>query len=177
MKPSTTNEPQYYEGIKVRAQPLIINIQPTSNPVTPQPTTTPSNNNNKGHNRRNKPSAQVVVTAASPQSPSFLTVLADNSNSNDSHNPPVSPASPILKAQLSAPPKQRDANATPTSKGDMKSQVTNQRKYFSILFISFLSLAYIYSFNFLPFLTFTWELLTLKALKVDESFLLLSCHI
>jgi AT-rich interactive domain-containing protein 2 len=118
MKPSSANEPQYYEGIKVRAQPLIINIQPASNPVTPPQPTPPS----KGSNRRTKQSAATVVTTPS-QSPS-LTVLADNSNSNDTSNPPVSPASPILKAQLSAPPKQRDATAPPpTSKGDMKSQV------------------------------------------------------
>ncbi|RZC36970.1 AT-rich interactive domain-containing protein 2, partial [Asbolus verrucosus] len=116
MKPSSANEPQYYEGIKVRAQPLIINIQPASNPVSP-PQPTPS----KGHNRRNKQPAPVVVTTPS-QSPS-LTVMADNSNSSDTNNPPVSPASPILKAQLSAPPKQRDATAPPSSKGDMKSQV------------------------------------------------------
>ncbi|XP_064215038.1 AT-rich interactive domain-containing protein 2 isoform X4 [Tribolium castaneum] len=119
MKPSSANEPQYYEGIKVRAQPLIINIQPasTTNPVT----TTPPPQPTKGPNRRNKQSA-----ATSPSQTPTLTVMADNSNSNDTmNNPPVSPASPILKAQLSAPPKQRDATVAspPTSKGDMKSQV------------------------------------------------------
>ena len=119
MKPSSANEPQYYEGIKVRAQPLIINIQPASNPVTPPQPTPPS----KGPNRRTKQPSNVTTTSS--QTASSLTVMADNSNSsNDTNNPPVSPASPILKAQLSAPPKQRDANATPpTSKGDMKSQV------------------------------------------------------
>lgn len=141
MKPSSTNEPQYYEGIKVRAQPLIINIQPAStnnNPVTqPQPTSS------KGSNRRNKQSATTSPT----QTPS-LTVMADNSNSNDTNNPPtpVSPASPILKAQLSAPPKQRDATAPPpTSKGDMKSQVidfsltnettTTKKSFLSLFFL------------------------------------------
>ncbi|XP_044254837.1 AT-rich interactive domain-containing protein 2 isoform X3 [Tribolium madens] len=118
MKPSSANEPQYYEGIKVRAQPLIINIQPAStNPVTPPPQPTST----KGSNRRNK---QTATT--SPSQTPTLTVMADNSNSNDTmNNPPVSPASPILKAQLSAPPKQRDATVAspPTSKGDMKSQV------------------------------------------------------
>lgn len=142
MKPSSANEPQYYEGIKVRAQPLVINIQsPASNPVTPpQPTPTTSS---KGSRRIKQPTTIVsttISTSATHTSPN-LTVLADNSNSNETTNnnsppqpsPSVSPASPILKAQLSAPPKQRDANSaatTPTNcKGDTKSQVNyfNQR--------------------------------------------------
>lgn len=50
-----------------------------------------------------------------------LTVIADSSEV-----PPASPASPILKAQLSAPPKQREGVVTAAvgaSKADVKSQV------------------------------------------------------
>lgn len=108
MKPVNSNEPQYYEGIKLRAQPLVISIQPASTPVQQA----------KGVKRK----AQTVNIAPAPST--ALTVIADNSEV-----PPVSPASPILKAQLSAPPKQRESNAAsvPVSKsgssGDLKSQV------------------------------------------------------
>lgn len=111
MKPANPTDRQYYEGIKVRAQPLIISIQSSSNPKTNTPT--------KGQQVRRKSNQSVVV---SPIKSPALTVVADN-NATDST--PISPASPILKAQLSAPPKQnRESVVTPiSSKGDMKSQV------------------------------------------------------
>lgn len=112
MKPANPTDRQYYEGIKVRAQPLLINIQSSSNPKTNTPPI-------KGQQVRRKSNQSVVVSPA--KSPA-LTVVADN-NATDST--PISPASPILKAQLSAPPKQnRESVVTPiSSKGDMKSQV------------------------------------------------------
>ncbi|KAJ8964238.1 hypothetical protein NQ314_005037, partial [Rhamnusium bicolor] len=116
MKPTNPNDPQYYEGIKVRAQPLIISIQSTSIPKT--------NSSTKGQQVRRKSNQTVVVT---PTKSPALTVVADN-NATDST--PISPASPILKAQLSAPPKQRESVVTPiTSKGDMKSQLNEVNEY------------------------------------------------
>ncbi|XP_018568229.1 AT-rich interactive domain-containing protein 2 isoform X2 [Anoplophora glabripennis] len=114
MKPANPTDRQYYEGIKVRAQPLIISIQSSSNPKT---NTTPPT---KGQQVRRKSNQSLVV---SPVKSPALTVVADNNAATDST--PISPASPILKAQLSAPPKQsRETVVTPiSSKGDTKSQV------------------------------------------------------
>lgn len=99
-KPTNANETQYYDGIKVRAQPLAINVQTTTNPTVVQ--TTPIKSRRKGQ----------VVTA--PATIPTISVVADVTET-----PPISPASPILKAQLSAPPKQRET----VNKGDVKSQV------------------------------------------------------
>lgn len=91
----------------MRALPLIISVQSVSNP---QPSQTPV----KGGIRR-KGQSVAVVPVSSPS----MTLVTDNSDSC-----PVSPASPILKAQLSAPSKTREPNVvTPASKGDTKSQV------------------------------------------------------
>lgn len=100
MKPANPNDPQYYDGIKVRAQPLVINVQSTSSTPTVQAPV-------KTVRRK----GQVVsVPAATPT----ISVVADITET-----PPASPASPILKAQLSAPPKQREN----VNKGEVKSQV------------------------------------------------------
>ncbi|KAJ8953066.1 hypothetical protein NQ318_013408 [Aromia moschata] len=120
MKPANPTDPQYYEGIKVRAQPLIISIQQPSNPKANTTTST------KGQQARRKSNQTVVVSPVKP--PTALTVVADNTATDGAT--PISPASPILKAQLSAPPKQRETVVTPiTSKGDMKSQVLIDRRY------------------------------------------------
>lgn len=119
VKPSNPNDPQYYEGIKVREKPLIINIQ------TPQvPKTTTNTTTTKGQQARRKSLQSVVVSPAKSPSPSStaLSIVADFEST------PMSPASPILKAQLSAPPKQRETVVTPTpttviTKADPKSQV------------------------------------------------------
>lgn len=121
MKPSNPNDPQYYEGIKVRDIPLIINIQ-----TTPVPKTTTNTTATKGQQARRKSIQSVVVSPAkSPPCSTALSVVAD---SNATEGTAMSPASPILKAQLSAPPKQRETvvTSTPTTviiKGDAKSQV------------------------------------------------------
>lgn len=122
VKPSNPNDPQYYEGIKVREKPLIINIQ-----TPPVPKTTTNTTTTKGQQARRKSIQSVVVSPAKSPSPSStaLSVVAD---SNATDGTPMSPASPILKAQLSAPPKQRETVVTPTpttviTKGDAKSQV------------------------------------------------------
>lgn len=121
VKPSNPNDPQYYEGIKVREKPLIINIQ------TPPVPKTSTNTTIKGQQARRKSVQSVVVTPAkSPTTSSAtLSVVAD---SHATEGTPMSPASPILKAQLSAPPKQRESVVTPTpttviTKSDPKSQV------------------------------------------------------
>lgn len=115
LKSNNTNDGQYYDGIKVRAQPLAINLQTT---------TTNNNNNNNTNNNANNPSVVQttpvktvrrkgqVITA--PTTTPNISVVADATDT-----PPVSPASPILKAQLSAPPKQRET----VNKGEVKSQV------------------------------------------------------
>lgn len=132
-KPSSIGETQFYEGIKVRPQPLLINMQQQLLQNSNSTCTTTS--------------TVVVTTTASsvkkrikPTTSPSLTVDSDN-NSITCQNP-ASPASPILKAQLSAPPKQRDAVAsTPTSKGDlMKSQVNDinvKLRYFRSFFFLF----------------------------------------
>ncbi|GLV39949.1 bicoid stability factor [Carabus blaptoides fortunei] len=92
---------QYYEGIRARIVPLIITLpsatlqQATLTKVTPT-------------TRR---CGKVIPTVNT----TVLTTL----NENSSDPIPTSPASPILKAQLSAPPKPRES---PT-KVDIKSQV------------------------------------------------------
>lgn len=148
-------ESQFYDGIKVRIQPLVINIQ-TAIPSSSSSSVTSSNtvsslqlssllssssSNNKGNNRRKAASTAIITTTTTTTSQllsSVIAAVADNYNNSSSNNsisinnnndtppqPLISPASPILKAQLSAPPKQRDTTAptTASSKGDMKSQV------------------------------------------------------
>lgn len=122
MKPSNPNDPQYYEGIKVREKPLIINIQTPPVPKTSTNTTT-----TKGQQARRKSVQGVVVSPAKSPSPSS-TALSVVAESHATDGTPMSPASPILKAQLSAPPKQRETVVTPTptaviTKGDSKTQV------------------------------------------------------
>lgn len=122
MKPSNPNEPQFYEGIKVRDKPLIINIQTSPVPKTSTNTTT-----TKGQQARRKSVQGVVMSPAKSPLPSStsLSVVAETQATECT---PMSPASPILKAQLSAPPKQKDTAVTPTpttviTKNDAKTQV------------------------------------------------------
>ncbi|KAK4887370.1 hypothetical protein RN001_003641 [Aquatica leii] len=111
VKPANPSDPQYYEGIKVRAQPLVISVQSVSNlPTTQSPV--------KGNTRRKSQSTAIVTAPTTTQVP-MIPLLADNTDT-----PPPSPASPILKAQLSAPSKSRETTViNSTVKGDMKSQV------------------------------------------------------
>lgn len=107
-------EAQYYEGIKVRAVPLVISIQTTIPNTSPVQAATATPVNTLKPIKRQKPQHTIV------QSPASLTVIADSPESI----PPMSPASPILKAQLSAPPKQRETTVIASNnKGDTKSQV------------------------------------------------------
>ncbi|XP_050518132.1 AT-rich interactive domain-containing protein 2 isoform X2 [Diabrotica virgifera virgifera] len=117
MKPTNASDPQYYDGIKVRDKPLIINLPPSSVPQTkivtiPTPTKTPL--------VRRKSSVQPVQVAPAQGQANTLTVIADNNLAAEA-GMASSPASPILKAQLSAPPKQKDSSPV-SNKGDMKSQ-------------------------------------------------------
>ncbi|CAH1286487.1 unnamed protein product [Diabrotica balteata] len=117
MKPTNATDPQYYDGIKVRDKPLIINLPPSSIPQTktltiPTPTKTPL--------VRRKSSVQPVQITPAQGQANTLTVIADNNQAAEA-GMASSPASPILKAQLSAPPKQKDSSPV-SNKGDMKSQ-------------------------------------------------------
>lgn len=116
MKPASPNDPQYYDGIKVRAQPLKLNIPPSSPPPkhilnpSPMPKSTV----------RRKQKAATVPIKSSTAAP--LAVEAEPEGG--SHI--LSPASPILKAQLSAPPKPRESSGTSSTlaaPSDSKSQV------------------------------------------------------
>lgn len=109
LKPTTTTESQFYDGIKMRAQPLPINVQAPPLSATAIVQTTPV----KTVRRKGQ-----VLTAPST-TPSISVVPDVASDTTTITTPPASPASPILKAQLSAPPKQRDT----VSKGEVKSQV------------------------------------------------------
>lgn len=133
---------QYYEGIKVRAHPLILNVQLVSNTnanattsvaVTP----TPSSVQPQQVRRKLQTSAPVIVSVAScnPEPSSPISTC------------PPSPASPILKAQLSAPSK-----GAVTSKCDFapKSQVTLIR----------CSASFIYSMGALAGVDTNWLLTT-----------------
>lgn len=122
MKPVNTSDPQYYEGIKVRAQPLVISVQSISNLSTNQ-------SQIKGGVRR-KGQNVAIAPAPSPASVPNVNLVPDTTDT-----PPPSPASPILKAQLSAPSKSRESTivVSPSSKGDMKSQVI----VFFFFFLSF----------------------------------------
>lgn len=113
MKPANPGDPQFYEGIKVRAQPLKLNVPPPLSPpqsaFNPSPAPPP-----KAVVPRRKSKLVVVKTgAASP-----LAVEAEPETASNASSP--SPASPILKAQLSAPPKPRETLVAP---GDSKCQV------------------------------------------------------
>ncbi|ENN71330.1 hypothetical protein YQE_11990, partial [Dendroctonus ponderosae] len=115
MKPANPNDPQYYEGIKVRAQPIKLNIPPPLSPsksiFTPSPAP-------KSTVRRKQ------ITAAAPTKSGTNAPLAVDAESDGSLNI-LSPASPILKAQLSAPPKPREsssASSTMIAPSDSKSQ-------------------------------------------------------
>ncbi|KAK5644097.1 hypothetical protein RI129_007942 [Pyrocoelia pectoralis] len=112
VKGVSASDAQYYEGIKVRVQPLVISVQSMSNLSTTQSPV-------KGSVRR-KSQNTVTGTAPSTTQVPTITLLADNTDT-----PPPSPASPILKAQLSAPSKSRENTViiNSTVKGDIKSQV------------------------------------------------------
>lgn len=114
MKPANSSDPQYYDGIKPRAQPLVISIQSASSTTAVTPPQQPQQQVSLKNVRRNKP--QTIIATPTTAS-GALTVIADSPEV-----PPASPASPILKAQLSAPPKQREV-APGGTKTDPKSQV------------------------------------------------------
>lgn len=120
MKQTNSTDPQFYDGIKVREKPLIINLPPSATAQTKPsifiPSPTP-----KIQQVRRKSSVQPILVTSQGQG-NALTVVADNNGTGiDVTASAASPASPILKAQLSAPPKQRDASPV-SNKGDMKSQ-------------------------------------------------------
>ncbi|XP_022907233.1 AT-rich interactive domain-containing protein 2 isoform X2 [Onthophagus taurus] len=101
VKPAMPSDPQYYDGIKARAQPLSVNVQQQ------QPSVTTTTNTSVAVQ---SPSKSIASTAKRKASTVSLSVTADCSDT-----PPASPASPILKAQLSAPPKPRESTVTVTT--------------------------------------------------------------
>ncbi|XP_060530218.1 AT-rich interactive domain-containing protein 2 isoform X3 [Cylas formicarius] len=135
MKPANPTDPQYYEGIKVRAQPLHINV-PSSLSTTAQQCTPPVTPIKPAAARRKvapvikhvppppTPSSSVPatsVTAATVETAAAATAMAPPEQRDAAA--PLSPTSPILKAQLSAPPKQREGGGlNQAPKGDQKSQ-------------------------------------------------------
>ncbi|PNF32753.1 hypothetical protein B7P43_G04513 [Cryptotermes secundus] len=115
-QPGTTNL-MFYEGIKVRANPFSVPVSVSATvqqPPSPQPAPAVSVQR-KGLNVVTK-----TVTPPPPTTSPAPQATSDISATLGDASLPLAPApaSPILKAQLSAPPKQRE-----TPKGDTKSQV------------------------------------------------------
>ncbi|XP_030747201.1 AT-rich interactive domain-containing protein 2 isoform X3 [Sitophilus oryzae] len=110
MKPANPSDPQYYEGIKVRAQPLKLNIPPPPTPPKPLPVVQPAVVPSKPAARR-----RLRVASITKAAPAAVVPLAVDADAELVTHVITSPASPILKAQLSAPPKQREGGA-PDSK-------------------------------------------------------------
>lgn len=110
---NSNDSSQYYDGIRTRAVPLVINFQST----IIQPATTPV--------KANQPVVRRQLTKQLTVAPSQNTQMVQADSSVVEVVPP-SPASPILKAQLSAPPKPKES---PT-KADGKSQVSKKKYYF-----------------------------------------------
>lgn len=119
---------QYYEGIRVRATPAPITYPSqtttavgTNTPPIPAINTTPA--------KVLLPVQQRTIKTLSPAPDSTAVSQIDSSAaSSGTQTTPTAPASPILKAQLSAPPKPSSSNTSSQSqtlvtKVDSKSQV------------------------------------------------------
>lgn len=105
-----TTSAMFYEGIKVRATPFSIPVSGSSMIQQQQPPPSPQAQQRKSLN---------VVTPPPPPPPTTSPAPAPEAVPAEASLPLApAPASPILKAQLSAPPKPRE-----TPKGDVKSQV------------------------------------------------------
>ncbi|CAH1128873.1 unnamed protein product [Ceutorhynchus assimilis] len=109
MKPANPSDPQYYDGIKVRSQPLKLNIPPPLSPkpvpsvtAAPPPQTKPTSLATVRRKPKVAPVVQTSTTAPLVVEPEPETDV-------------LSPISPILKAQLSAPPKPRETTNDPKS--------------------------------------------------------------
>lgn len=137
VKSTNSSDPQYYEGIKPRAQPLVISIQTTANANTAQQSQQQPQQVSLKNVRRNKP--QTIISTPPTSTSTALTVIADSSEV-----PPASPASPILKAQLSAPPKQREGSTATTVSGGNKTDVKSQVSSFLIFTTKFIFVNLIY---------------------------------
>nr|QYV43162.1 Brahma associated protein 170 kD [Colaphellus bowringi] len=139
MKPTNPSDPQYYEGIKVRDNPLIITIPSSIATLTKTTSNTLTVKSQQQVRRKSvQPVVVVNVTPTRPLSASSLSSSQADISAieGEGDGVPMSPASPILKAQLSAPPKQREVSgggggggdcgiicpSPNTSKGDTKSQ-------------------------------------------------------
>lgn len=102
VKPANPTDSQYYEGIKVRDNPLFL---------THSTTTSPSQTPTKGQQAAGvQANARRRSFAGSPPS-APLNVVAGNGTQVENKAPPC-PASPILAAQLNAPPRQPDIGKT-----------------------------------------------------------------
>ncbi|KAL1509667.1 hypothetical protein ABEB36_004373 [Hypothenemus hampei] len=121
MKPANPNDPQFYEGIKVRAQPLNLIVPPPSPPPKPVIPPVPAS---KSSLRRK----QQKVAGATPIKGSAAAPLAVDAEQQDGSSNILSPASPILKAQLSAPPKPRESSGSSVAPSDSKSQVAARQQ-------------------------------------------------
>ncbi|XP_029164513.1 LOW QUALITY PROTEIN: AT-rich interactive domain-containing protein 2 [Nylanderia fulva] len=132
---------QYYEGIRVRATPAPITYPSqqvtaavaTNTPLIPAVNTTPV---------KVLPAQQRTVKTINPASDSTATQApqvdspAASSGAQTTSTTANTPASPILKAQLSAPPKPPSSNTSsqsqnPVTKVDSKSQVSVSHPHLS----------------------------------------------
>ncbi|XP_020300893.1 AT-rich interactive domain-containing protein 2 isoform X3 [Pseudomyrmex gracilis] len=127
---------QYYEGIRVRATPAPITYPSqtttavgTNTPPIPAINTTPA--------KVLLPVQQRTIKNLSPAPDSTAVSQVDSpAASSGTQTTPTAPASPILKAQLSAPPKPSSSNTSSQSqtlvtKVDSKSQVSVSHPHLS----------------------------------------------
>ncbi|CAG9819624.1 unnamed protein product [Phaedon cochleariae] len=153
MKPANPNDPQFYDGIKVRDHPLVITLPASCtalNSSPPSPSPTLPKTLAKGQQARRKSAQQALkapptcgaasahglagglatahgLAGSLASAQGATTGLAPAPLEVDSEVGVGSPSSPILKAQLSAPPKPRDGAGSPgeAGGGDAKSQASS----------------------------------------------------
>nr|CAD7443350.1 unnamed protein product [Timema bartmani] len=120
---TTEPPPCFYEGIKVRPNPFPLGVSPGVQPpaATPRKLPLPFQQHVRAVTPPPPPPPVVSPPPAQPRAPTPVPVLPPVLETTvvDTSLPMVpAPSSPILKAQLSAPPKPRETS----TKGDVKSQ-------------------------------------------------------
>lgn len=109
IKPANPMDPQYYEGIKVRDNPLLHTLPSVSTPNPIHSTPTKGQQVVAGTQALKQVRRQSLLACA--PSPTPLSVVAVGDGTAQAQVESISqpcPASPILAAQLSAPPRQQD---------------------------------------------------------------------
>jgi AT-rich interactive domain-containing protein 2 len=136
-QPGTSSQ-MFYEGIKVRANPFSIPVS-VSGTIQQPPSPQPAQQSLAPSVPVQRKGLNIVTKTVTPPPPTTSPApqTSEISVTSGDASLPIAPApaSPILKAQLSAPPKQRDS-----LKGDTKSQVcctlfSSYRLFFTPLYL------------------------------------------